>query len=65
MALFNIHEDIGWYRCANLNCRQPLGHDHVVLLTTAHLRRFCSVECIAAGQKAWQDAIYESTAEQA
>jgi hypothetical protein len=40
------------FRCANLECCDALGRDHVTLITTAHVRRFCSVECIAAGQRA-------------
>jgi hypothetical protein len=36
--------------CANLNCQKELKIDHVILLTTMHMRRFCSVECITEGQ---------------
>jgi hypothetical protein len=47
----------GTVRCANAKCRQPLTVDHVTLITTAHVRRFCSVECIAEGHRAHLDAI--------
>jgi len=54
MAVDNIHERIGWFNCANLNCRRRLEVDHVTLITTTHMRRFCSVDCIVEGQTAWQ-----------
>jgi hypothetical protein len=40
------------FRCANIECCEELGRDHVTLVTTAQVRRFCSVDCIAAGQLA-------------
>jgi hypothetical protein len=40
------------FRCANIECCEELGRDHVTLITTAQVRRFCSVDCIAAGQRA-------------
>jgi hypothetical protein len=40
------------FHCANIECCEELGRDHVTLITTANMRRFCSVECIAAGQRA-------------
>ncbi|HEX6359009.1 hypothetical protein [Actinophytocola sp.] len=40
------------FRCANIECCDELGHDHVTLITTTQVRRFCSVDCIAAGQRA-------------
>lgn len=43
--------------CANVECRAKLERDHVTLITTLHVRRFCSVECIADGQRAHHDAI--------
>lgn len=42
-------------RCDNARCREPAGD--VVLITTAHVRWFCSVECVAKGQGAHVDAI--------
>ncbi|MFD1083452.1 hypothetical protein [Micromonospora andamanensis] len=45
------------FRCANVECCEALGRDHVTLITTAHMRRFCSVECIAAGQRAHDLAV--------
>jgi hypothetical protein len=45
------------FRCANARCRALLAADHVTLVTTAHVRRFCSVECIAEGQQAHHEAI--------
>lgn len=53
----NIHEEIGWFTCANLRCKRTLGRDHVTLVTTAHMRRFCSVLCITEGQRAWHERI--------
>ena len=58
----NIHEVIGWFNCANLKCRKPLGQDHVTLLTTTHLRRFCDVECITEGKQAWNELVRHSGA---
>lgn len=52
-GIFNIHEVIGWFNCANLNCHKPLSTDHVTLTTTAHMRRFCCVPCIVEGETAW------------
>lgn len=46
--------------CANSRCRAPLPVDHVTLVTTRHVRRFCTVECIAEGQRANYDAIAAS-----
>lgn len=40
----NIHEVIGWHRCANLACRRQLGLDPVTLITSTRVRRFCTVE---------------------
>lgn len=60
MSLLNVHEVIGWTTCANLRCLQQLTRDHVVMTTSAHLRRFCSVECIGEGQQAWTETIYEN-----
>jgi len=56
----SIHERIGWFNCANLNCRRELGQDPVILITTAHMRRFCSVECITDGQAAWTQHTYDT-----
>lgn len=58
--MFNIHEVIGWFRCANLRCTTPLTGDHVTVTTTAHVRRFCSIECIHEGHQAWGDLIHQS-----
>jgi len=57
MTIRNVHERIGWHNCANLRCRSQLSVDHVTLLTTVHMRRFCSVECIVEGQMAWLDQL--------
>lgn len=40
-------------RCANAACAQLLDVDHVTLVTTCHVRRFCCVECIAEGQRSF------------
>jgi hypothetical protein len=45
------------FRCANSQCARPLGIDPVVLITTAHVRRFCCVECIAEGKRAADEAL--------
>lgn len=45
------------FLCANADCRAELERDHVTLITTLHVRRFCSVECIADGQRAHHAAI--------
>jgi hypothetical protein len=47
------------FHCANLRCGRPLGVDHVILLTTMHMRRFCSVECIHEGQEAAYEKAYQ------
>lgn len=47
--MINVHEVIGWYNCADLSCQRELQRDHVTLLTTTQLRRFCTVECITHG----------------
>ena len=47
--------------CANLLCAAPLDVDHVVLITTVHVRQFCSVECIHEGQEARYDALLRSS----
>lgn len=57
-GIFNLHEVIGWFNCANLMCREPLRIDHVTLTTTTHLRRFCSVDCISEGREAWDNFLY-------
>jgi hypothetical protein len=50
-------EVVGQFRCANERCGKPLHADHVTLVTTAHVRRFCTVECITEGHEAWLDRI--------
>jgi len=45
--------------CENPKCPNHLEIDHVTLVTTCHVRRFCSVECIAESQKAHLDDILE------
>ena len=42
--------------CTNPSCREPLGADHVLLVTTAHVRRFCSVECVEPSRQAFERA---------
>jgi hypothetical protein len=32
--------------CENPFCNDPLRADHVTLVTTGHVRRFCTVECL-------------------
>jgi len=43
--------------CENTRCGRKLAVDHVTLVTTAHVRRFCCVECIHEGQQAVYDYI--------
>jgi hypothetical protein len=38
--------DSGAWRCENPFCNEPLTPDHVTLITTGHVRRFCEVECL-------------------
>jgi hypothetical protein len=57
-SMFNLHEVIGWFNCANLMCRQPLRIDHITMTTTTHMYRFCCVDCIAEGQEAWDNFLY-------
>jgi len=38
-------------------CGLPLSADHVLLVTTAHLRRFCSVECVVEGHRQWMERL--------
>lgn len=57
---WNIHQWLGWDRCANARCQVELGVDHVTLTTTAHVRRFCCVEHIADGQDAWNEVLQRS-----
>ncbi|MGH7611639.1 MAG: hypothetical protein ACREN4_06440 [Candidatus Dormibacteria bacterium] len=45
--------------CANPDCGHVLDVDHVTLVTTTHVRRFCSVGCIAKGERAHLDALFE------
>lgn len=54
---------IAHLHCANPACRRPLAVDHVTLVTTAHVRRFCSVDCIADGQRAIREAIVQAVRE--
>lgn len=46
--------------CTNPSCREPLGVDHVQLVTTGHVRRFCSVECIEPSRQAFERARAEA-----
>ena len=50
------------FTCANSRCRAALGVDHVTLVTTVHVRRFCSVECIAEGQQAHCERLADPSA---
>lgn len=34
------------HQCENPGCKAELTWDHVTLVTTKHVRRFCSVECL-------------------
>lgn len=47
-------------QCENPACDRPLRVDHVVLVTTKHVRRFCSVECIHESQQIHEQRIWES-----
>jgi hypothetical protein len=42
--------------CANPRCGRALGVDHVTMVTTTHVRRFCTVECITEGQQCAMEA---------
>jgi hypothetical protein len=39
------------YRCENPDCDAQLYPDHVTLITTEHVRRFCTVECLVESWK--------------
>jgi hypothetical protein len=47
-------------RCENPLCGELLTADHVLLATTCHVRRFCTVECIAESKMFHEDAIAAS-----
>jgi hypothetical protein len=42
-------DEHGRARCENPRCGCVLEIDHVTLLTTEHVRRFCTVDCVAIG----------------
>ena len=44
------------YRCENPNCYERLYVDHVTLVTTAHVRRFCTVDCLV---ESWKIATFQ------
>lgn len=46
------------HSCANRKCRAKLGDDPVTVITTRHVRKFCSVECIVEGHVAEQEWIF-------
>jgi hypothetical protein len=56
----NIHDVIGFDRCANLDCLRELSDDPVMVSTTRHARRFCSVACVSPGEQAWQRTIHSN-----
>jgi hypothetical protein len=39
------------FRCINPRCQAVLGPDHVLMVTTCHQRRFCSVECLTESHR--------------
>jgi hypothetical protein len=46
--------------CHNMNCQRPLtDRDPVVMITSAHIRWFCCVECIGEGNAAHIRAIVD------
>ena len=47
------------YICENPDCEYELGPDHVTLVTTAHVRRFCSLECLV---NSWRIATLQKQA---
>jgi hypothetical protein len=46
--------------CENPACKYELRADHVTLVTTKHVRRFCSVECLVESHKAHLEAVAAS-----
>ena len=44
-------------RCENPRCGIDLHTDHVTLITTKHVRRFCSVECLSESAHLHEDLI--------
>jgi hypothetical protein len=59
-AMYSVHQRVGWFNCANLNCRKDVGQDHVTVTTTTQMRRFCCMECVGEGLEAWRQHIYAS-----
>ncbi len=47
--------------CANPACIIKLSVDHVTLTTSAHVRRFCSVECIEPSRLAYEHRLRRFT----
>jgi hypothetical protein len=45
------------FRCANTRCGEALDVDHVTLVTTTHVRRFCSMRCVVEGHLAHVEAL--------
>lgn len=37
--------------CASAVCRKPLSNDPVTVLTTRHVRKFCSMFCVVDGHE--------------
>ena len=56
----DVHDIMGYDRCANPDCLIYLSLGHVTLITTTHVRRFCDVECITKGKEIADQIIYDS-----
>lgn len=55
-----LYED-GAHRCENPLCHEALKVDHVTVITTAHVRRFCDLECVVCSvEECWRSILSET-----
>ena len=47
-------------RCENENCKHLLSADHVIVVTTKHVRRFCCLECVVEGFELHMDKLIKA-----
>jgi hypothetical protein len=47
-------------RCENENCKNLLSADHVSVVTTQHVRRFCSMECVVESFQLHMDKLIKT-----
>ena len=51
----------GMWICENKACKRSLDVDHVVVATTCHVRRFCSMECVVESFHNHMNCIYDES----